>query len=139
MGDALADPGPEGGGEDAPCGKAEDDAPVIETDAEQKAKGSREGDEELDSVHAANGLTERISPGEQGGADDRAPAASANGIDKSTEEGEGPDVGGDGLRREGAHGLHDEDEAHEQQVACDPGLDGISGDLGEQVGSDKGT
>ena len=94
-----------------------------------------EGDKKLRHVDGADDHPGLVSTGEESGGDDGSPAASADGIEESSREGEGNGFGGfggDGDRF--VVGAVEDVGTHENEIGADPRFKLFAREVGEDVG-----
>ena len=95
-----------------------------------------EGDKKLRHVDGADDHPGLVSTGEESGGDDWSPAASADGIEESSREGERNGFGGfggDGDRF--VVGAVEDVGTHEDEIGADPRLKLFAREVGEDVGA----
>ena len=94
-----------------------------------------EGDKKLRHIDGADDHPGLVALCEESGGDDGSPTASADGIEKSSREGEGDGFGGfggDGDRF--VVGAVEDVGTHEDEIGADPGLKLFAREVGEDVG-----
>ncbi len=95
-----------------------------------------EGDKKLRHVDGADDHPGLVSTGKESGGDDGSPAASADGIEESSSEGEGNGFGGfggDGDRF--VVGAVEDVGTHENEIGADPRFKLFAREVGEDVGA----
>lgn len=93
-----------------------------------------EGDKKFGQVDRTDDIAGGVTFGQEGGGDDRAPTAPADGVEEATGESEGDGFGGFGVDGDGLMtGAIEDVGAHKDEVAADPRFEPFARKVGEEV------
>ncbi len=133
----TAQPGGKRRGKEPADDQSGDDRPVTEAAEHGEGRGAGDGQEEFRRIDRADGGARVLAGTDQRGGDHRPPAAAAHRIDKAAGQRQRRDMLGRIVTDlDGAKGLGQNIEAHDQQVGGNPGFERVAVELGDHISAD---
>lgn len=128
----LARPGAEGRADRTTNRQSQHDPPIECAKAQHEGHRSRQGDEKLDGVGAADGHSNGVAPRDQVRSDYRAPSSTPYGVEKATQQPQRGKMACHGLRWKLPECFNDDHETHDHQVGGDYRSEYLAWKTGQQ-------